>query len=170
MTIRNCILLILLLCPGLANALQPGDMAPAFERVPLHGGQPIALKHYRGKVVMVDFWASWCAPCRKSMPYFNELRARYRKQGFEILAVNLDGRIEQALRFLRDYPVDYPVVHDSGTLPERYGLQVMPTSYIIDRQGRVHDIHYGYKDSDKAEIQRVIERALEEKTHAENRT
>lgn len=145
-------------------------MAPAFERVPLHGGAPIALEDYRGKVVMVDFWASWCAPCRKSMPYFNELRAQYRKRGFEILAVNLDGRIDQALRFLKDYPVNYPVVHDSGVLPELYGLQVMPTSYIIDRQGRVHDIHYGFKNSDKAGIRRAIESALEEKSDAQNRT
>lgn len=153
----------LLLWCVVATAVMPNEPAPAFERVPLHGGQPISLEAYRGKVVVVDFWASWCGPCRKSMPFLNELRQQHHGKGFEVLAVNLDARVDEALRFLRDYPVDYPVVHDNGRLPELYGVPGMPTSYYIDRRGIVRFIHIGFDNSDKSDVRKVVLDLLEEK-------
>lgn len=144
-------------------ALAPNDQAPDFDRVPLQGGQPIALEDYRGRVVLVDFWASWCGPCRKSMPFLNKLRERYYPSGFEILAVNMDAYVDEALRFLKRYPVKYPVLRDTGSLPELYGVQVMPTSYLIDRKGIVRHIHYGFRAGDEVDITRAVARLLEER-------
>lgn len=158
---------VLFMLSSPAWAVRPGDMAPDFERVPLKGGAPVALQDYRGKVVVVDFWASWCGPCRKSMPFLSDLYKQHKPRGFEVLAVNLDSRVDEALRFLRDYPVQYPVLHDNGRLPELYGLVGMPTSFYIDRQGRVRFIHIGFDDGDQNDVREVVLGLLEEKYEQE---
>ncbi len=144
-------------------AAAPYQPAPLFERVPLRGGEPVSLADYRGKVVVVDFWASWCGPCRKSMPFLEELRKQHHARGFEVLAINLDARVDDALRFLRFYPVSYPVLRDTGTLPELYGVRGMPTSYYIDRRGVVRLIHIGFDDSDQSDVRKLVLDLLEEK-------
>ena len=150
------------LMAGSAQAADKGSLAPDFERPTLQGGPPVSLEDYRGKVVLVDFWASWCGPCRQSMPFLNSLRERYNPTGFEVLAVNVDTEVDEALRFLKRYPVSYPVLSDSGALPELYGLEVMPTSYLIDREGVVRHIHYGFRKGDEADISRAVKRLLGE--------
>ena len=163
MHIRTLIIsLVLLLRFGTAGAVMPNDVAPDFERVPLQGGQPIALSDYKGQVVVVDFWASWCAPCRKSMPHLEKLRQELKPRGFEVLAINVDARVEDALRFLKHVKVSYPVLRDTGSLPELYGLQVMPTSYIIDRQGVVRFMHIGFDNKPQPEVRAVILQLLGE--------
>lgn len=147
---------------GTASAVYPDQAAPAFERMPLQGGQPIALENYRGKVVVVDFWASWCGPCRKSMPFLDQLRRKHQNRGFEVLAINLDAHVDEALRFLRYFPVSYPVLRDTGALPELYGVQGMPTSFYIDRRGIVRFIHIGFSDGDKADVRKVVMKLLDE--------
>lgn len=138
------------------------DVAPTFERAPLAGGEPVALSAFRGQIVYLDFWASWCAPCRKSMPLMETFYQQYQSRGFTVLAINLDARIDEAQRFLREYPVSYPVLRDRGTLPALYGVEIMPTSYLIDRKGIVRYVHYGYRSGDADGIRQVIEQLLEE--------
>ena len=146
-----------------ALAVSVGQPAPAFERLPLKGGEPISLADYAGQVVYLDFWASWCGPCRQSMPLMNEMYEELAPQGFTVLAVNLDAYLEEALNFLKKHPVTYPVVRDTGgVLPKIYGMNGMPTAYLIDRQGQVRYIHHGFRRSDAPGIRQAVEALLKE--------
>lgn len=145
------------------SAASVGQPAPAFERIPLKGGEPIALENYLGQVVYLDFWASWCGPCRLSMPMLNKMYEELSGQGFTVLAVNLDAYIDEALKFLKKHPVTYPVVRDTGgVLPQLYGMNGMPTAYLIDRRGKVRYIHHGFKRGDMPEIRHAVETLLRE--------
>jgi len=147
-----------------AVAVSVGESAPQFTLPQLEGGKKLSLKNYRGKVVYLDFWASWCGPCRQSLPLMNELRAKLKGQGFEVVAVNLDEEPEAGLAFLKQFPVDYPVLSDTqGKTPEQYDVQGMPTSYLIDRKGNVQLVHIGFKKSDVAELEHQINQLLKKK-------
>lgn len=146
-----------------AAALQIGDTAPEFSRPRMSDNAAVALSDYRGKVVYVDFWAAWCEPCRQSMPALNRLRNSFREHGFEVLAVNLDQNRAWAERFLREHPVDYPIVLDpEGTVPVAYGVEKMPSGFFIDRKGRVREIHQGFHPSHVTRIRYVVETLLKE--------
>ena len=166
MTMRICVRLLLLAITcfftSQASAVAPQQIAPSFERVPLQGGAPVSLESFKGQVVYLDFWASWCGPCRKSMPFLESLRKAHHADGFEVLAINMDAYVDEALRFLRAYPVSYPVLRDTGSLPELYGVEVMPTSYLIDRNGIVRMVHYGFRNGDKTGIRKAVTQLLEE--------
>lgn len=155
---------LLLLTSPFTLALEPGDNAPDF-RLPLltQKGQ-LSLSSYRGKVVYVDFWASWCGPCRKSLPLLNGLRSELKGKGFEVLAVNLDEDIQDARTFLEDFPVSYPTLYDgAGKTPEAFGLRGMPTSYLIDRKGRIQAVHQGFRPGDISSIQAEVTELLKQK-------
>jgi thiol-disulfide isomerase/thioredoxin len=129
-------------------AVNVGDEAPAFKLPRLETQGDIQLKSYRGKVVYVDFWASWCGPCRLSLPELNTLRKKYRKQGFEVIAINLDEEKEDAMEFLKEFPVAYPTARDvKGTTPEKYGLR---------------GIHEGFKKSDSQALSTHIATLLKQ--------
>jgi thiol-disulfide isomerase/thioredoxin len=146
-----------------ALAVNVGDEAPAFKLPRLETQGDIQLKFYRGKVVYVDFWASWCGPCRLSLPELNTLRKKYRKQGFEVIAINLDEEKEEAMEFLKEFPVAYPTARDAeGTTPEKYGLRGMPTAYLVDRQGNINMIHEGFKKSDSQALSAHIATLLKQ--------
>lgn len=149
-------LAILILCVSTsAFAVSPGDMAPNFNLKNLATGKLDSLKKYRGKVVYLDFWASWCGPCRQSLPLLNELRQELNRKGFEVIAVNLDENLSDATKFLDQYPVQYPVLlNPKGTVPNKYKLPGMPTSYLIDRKGKVKKVHVGFKEADIADIRK----------------
>jgi len=134
-----------------AAAVAVGDGAPAISLPLLSSGDAStgSLAALRGKVVYLDFWASWCGPCRVSFPQLEQLRQELGPSGFEVLAVNVDEVESDALRFLEEIPVSYPVVHDdSGATPAAYGILGMPTGYLIDRDGVVRLVHQGYRRSD----------------------
>ncbi len=154
---KLAIAFFLLLSASWSLALSEGDSAPLFKAKSLTGGNVVELRSFRGKVVYLDFWASWCGPCRKSLPELNKLRAELAGRDFEVVAVNLDENAEDGLGFLKQFPVDYPIAADSsGKLPEAYGVEAMPTSYIIDQQGVVRMVHAGYRDGDIAEIKAKV--------------
>ncbi len=156
--------LLLALNASSAFALGVGDTAPNFKLPRLERSGDIQLKSYRGKVVYVDFWASWCGPCRLSLPVLNTLRKQYHQQGFEVIAINLDEEKEDAMAFLKEFPVAYPTARDKeGTTPEKYGLQGMPTAYLIDQKGKVSLIHEGFKKSDSEELSAYIATLLKNK-------
>ena len=132
-------------------AVEAGDGAPDVV-LPLlvdDGSASQSLAALRGKVVYLEFWASWCGPCRVSFPQLEQLRAELGPRGFEVLAVNVDEVEADARRFLQQVPVSYPVVRDaSGATPAAYGILGMPTGYLIDRDGLVRLVHQGYRRSD----------------------
>lgn len=145
---------------GLAAAgLTPGQPVPALE-LPEIGGEPgasISLADLSGKVVYLDFWASWCGPCRVSFPQLEALRTELGPRGFEVLAVNLDEFEADAHEFLEKVPVSYPVVRDAaGDSPARFGVLGMPTGFLIDRDGILRVIHQGYRKSDGPKLRQEI--------------
>ncbi len=124
---------------------------------------PVSLAAYRGKVVYVDFWASWCAPCRKSFPWMNDLQRRYGPRGLTIVAINVDKKQEAAQAFLADYSPQFTVAFDpTGMVAEAYRVWTMPSSYLIDRKGRLHSVHRGFFDADKLRIEEQIRQLLAE--------
>ena len=132
---------------------------PALE-LPAMAGEPgatMSLAELSGKVVYLDFWASWCGPCRVSFPQLEALRSELGPRGFEILAVNLDEFEADALAFLEQVPVSYPVVRDAaGDSPASFGVLGMPTGFLIDRDGILRLIHQGYRKSDGAKLRQEI--------------
>ncbi|HXG29487.1 MAG TPA: TlpA disulfide reductase family protein [Nevskiales bacterium] len=160
---RRALLILCLLASLGAEAATPGQPAPAFSAEALQGAGPIELAHYRGKVVLLDFWASWCPPCRQSLPAFERLRAEYGTAGFEVIAVNLDERPQDGLDFLKKYPVTYPTVRDpQGRLARLYDVRAMPMSYLIDRQGVLRQVHPGFNKKDLPRLRAAVAELLGE--------
>jgi thiol-disulfide isomerase/thioredoxin len=143
-----------------ALALEPGDVAPSFEAPRLGGGGTVSLEALRGKVVFVDFWASWCAPCLKSMPQLDALRKEFPADRFALIGVNVDSDLGAAKKLLGKRPVGYPSASDpEGRLPARFGLETMPSAYLIDADGVIRYVHRGFRDGD-IEVVRQRIRAL----------
>lgn len=143
-------------------ALKPGDRAPAFSAPLLDGKGNLSLGQYRGKVVYLDFWASWCAPCLTSIPLLEELRSEFPGDDFQVLAVNVDEDPDKARRFLSRVSVQYPSATDpAGRIPEIFGIETMPTSFIIDRQGVVRHVQKGFRESELDSIRSRIRELVE---------
>ena len=141
-----------------------GVAAPAFTlpAISNESGQ-LSLADLRGQVVYVDFWASWCGPCRLSLPAIDGLYQDLAAQGFTALAVSIDIVEDDALDFLKRYPVSYPVVIDiDSAIPRLYSVGGMPSGYLIDRQGMIREVHVGYKKGDERRLRRSIEALLAE--------
>jgi peroxiredoxin len=135
--------------PSAAGALQSGDAAPGFS-APTLSGPTLSLESYRGKVVFLDFWASWCAPCATSLPLLDALRREFGADGFQVVAVNVDRDPRKAEEFLTKRPVGYPSVSDpEGKLPVQFEVQTMPTSFLIDRKGVIRYVHRGFRKGDE---------------------
>jgi peroxiredoxin len=142
------------------RALELGDEAPAFSAPGLTGGT-VSLASYRGKVVYLDFWASWCGPCAKSLPALDQLRREFAPGDFQIVAVNLDRNPAVAARFLKQRPVGYPSAIDpKGSLPGAFGVEAMPTSFLIDRDGVVRYVHRGFRDTDVDPLRKQIQKLV----------
>lgn len=114
----------------------------------------VTLSELRGKAVLVDFWASWCGPCRQSFPWMNEMHQKFNSQGLEIIAINVDQEPELAQEFLRELPAQFTVAFDAeGTTPEAFGVMGMPSAYLIDRDGRIHSQHIGFHNEKRGEYE-----------------
>jgi thiol-disulfide isomerase/thioredoxin len=122
---------------------------------------PTELGPIEGKVIWVDFWASWCVPCRRSFPWMNAMQAKYGPQGLQIVAVNLDRERAPADKFLVETPADFTVRFDpEGKLAKQYQVQAMPSSYVLDASGAVIARHAGFRLADADEYERQIQDAL----------
>jgi thiol-disulfide isomerase/thioredoxin len=140
-----------------ASAVERGAPAPSFSAPALAGGGNVSLSAYHDKVVYLDFWASWCPPCLESLPQFEQLRAEFPANRFQIVAVNLDKDPAKARAFLAKHPVGYPSGSDpDGKIPGSFGLKTMPTSYLIDERGVVRYVHEGFRKGDLEEIRSQI--------------
>ena len=125
------------------------------------GEATLDLDAYRGKVVYLDFWASWCVPCRRSFPWLNEMRNKYGDDGFSVVAVNVDAERELAAGFLRETPATFDIIYDpAGEIAAQWELIGMPSSFIIDRDGKVASRHVGFRSDSlekyEAEIRRLL--------------
>jgi peroxiredoxin len=157
MRLRIVLAVALFAAAGTAFTVEPGATAPDFHLPPFSGTQPLSLSDYRGKVVLVDFWASWCSPCRQSLPLYNGLQADFAPADFAILAVGLDEDTADARAFLREHPVKYVALQDpKGDVAQAFGLKGMPSSYLIDRQGIVRYAHAGFEPRDIDALKREI--------------
>lgn len=148
---------------GSAKAAQQDQQAPECAAVVTETGGKLDISAYKNKVVLIDFWATWCPPCQKSMPFFNELHNQHLKDGFEIVAINVDEDSETAKAFLKTHPVDYKIAFDpSGNCPSVFDVKAMPASYLIDKTGKIRQIHLGFRDEDKSALSEQIEALLAE--------
>jgi peroxiredoxin len=153
----HLVLVLLLLGAMPVRALDVGDKAADFEAPVLGGERTLNLKQHRGKVVYLDFWASWCDPCQTALPLIEKLRGEFPKEKFQVLAVNVDKDTKAARKFLQRTPVGYPSVSDPrGKLPRLFGLETMPTSYLIDRNGVIRYVHKGFREEDIPELRAQI--------------
>lgn len=119
------------------------------------------LQEFHGKVVVLDFWASWCVPCRRSFPWMNSMQEKYADQGLVIIGVNLDAVATDAQAFLRETPADFRIISDpDGTLAREYDVIAMPTSYIFDRNGDLVTRHLGFKVRRQAEYEALLAETL----------
>lgn len=124
---------------------------------------PAELGELEGNVIWVDFWASWCAPCRRSFPWLNEMQGRYGAEGLQVIGVNVDKQRELADEFLTKTPAAFTISYDpEGRLAETFGVQAMPSSFLIDRSGNILARHYGFRLAESDEYERSIEAALVE--------
>jgi peroxiredoxin len=140
---------VLLSVPALAGT--PGAAAPQFSLAG-RGGQNVSLAQYKGQVVMINFWASWCGPCRQEMPLLESIYKKYNKLGFTMLGVNVEPDSNAANAWLKETPVSFPILYDTESkVSKLYDVAGMPTSVIIDRAGKVRMVHRSYRPGDENE-------------------
>ena len=142
--------------------LKKGDQFPNVKLEKLQGGGSVDLSAYKGKIVVVDFWASWCEPCKVEHPALNKLQAKYKDKGLVVLGVNLDENKADALTFLKDHPVSLELVHDGAkkALTEKLEIEVMPTSFILDKTGKIAVRHEGFRAGDEKKIEKEVANLL----------
>ena len=139
-----------------------GQKAPDFSVQNILNGKHLSLKHYKGQVVYLDFWASWCKPCLKSFPFMEQLKQKYSNRGLVVIAVGLDENPKDLMAFLeRADPTSFVVAHNGkGDIASRYDVQVMPSSYLIGRDGKIKLRHLGFDTRDQEKLQQIIEKSL----------
>jgi len=136
-----------LLAASVSQAAMPpvGSVAPDFT-LKSNGGKNLKLSEFRGQVVMINFWATWCGPCREELPLLNRIQEQYRKAGFKLLGVNIDDRPEAAQAMARNLGIRFPILFDTDKrVSRRYDVNAMPSTLLIDRDGKVRYLHLGYR-------------------------
>jgi thiol-disulfide isomerase/thioredoxin len=146
-----------------AEAAEAAHTAPNCTLTALGDGQGYDLQRFRGRVLYVDFWASWCGPCGQSFPFMNQLHHELADSGLQVVAVNLDEQPEDAKDFLARHPAHFAVATDaSGSCPRDFGVQAMPTSYLIDRRGVIRHVHLGFRPGETGEVRALLRQLLAE--------
>ncbi|SET17187.1 TlpA disulfide reductase family protein [Thalassotalea agarivorans] len=121
------------------------------------------LEQHQGKVVFVDFWASWCLPCREAMPWLNEMQSQHTEKNFQVISINLDAEKQYADEFLNEFPASFPVIFDSeGETAQAYQLKGMPSSYIYDKTGKLVAVHQGFNQDKKQQFEQEIKTLIEQ--------
>lgn len=155
------LLMVIGFLPGSAYSVEVDQMAPNFSVQNLLDGKPVSLEQLKGKVVYLDFWASWCPPCLKSFPFMEQLKQKYSKQGLVVIAISLDEKVEDAWDFLYQTQASFIIAHNiRGDIATLYDVQAMPSTYLIGRDGKIKLRHLGFNTGDTDELQRIIESFL----------
>ncbi|HYL72040.1 MAG TPA: TlpA disulfide reductase family protein [Candidatus Dormibacteraeota bacterium] len=135
--------------PALAGS--EGGPAPGFS-LDSRAGSQVSLAQYKGQVVMINFWASWCGPCRQEMPLLESIYKKYSKMGFTMIGVNVEPDSNAANEWLKQTPVSFPILYDKDSkVSKLYDVSGMPSTVIIDRSGKLRMLHRGYKPGDENE-------------------
>jgi peroxiredoxin len=163
---KHVLFLLLIVSVGFsmknALALDVGDKVPAclLKKVDASNAE-INLSQFKGQVLYVDFWASWCAPCAQSFPFMNKLDSNLKQAGLQIVAVNLDEKREDAQQFLNKTAANFTVASDADKqCAKDFNVQAMPSTYLIDRKGVVRYVHLGFRAGEVTELQRMTEKLL----------
>jgi len=152
----------LVLLAGTAFAADAGGPAPSFTLAALTG-QQAALSQYKGQVVMVNFWATWCGPCQQEMPLLDQMYKKYKPAGFTLIGVNVDKEAPPVRELMARKPVSFPVLLDpANQVSKAYHVDEMPSSVLIDRKGEIRYIHRGYRPGDENEYQDRIRQLIRE--------
>lgn len=162
-TLRTALGLVLAAASAAAPAaLTTSTLAPDFTLARMGGGN-LRLQEQRGQVVMVNFWATWCAPCREEMPHLDRLYQKYRASGFVLLGVNVDDDVGNAVALAQKLGVRFPVLLDTDKKVSRlYDLNAMPSTVLIDRDGRVRHVHRGYQSGYENTYEKLVRDLLKE--------
>jgi thiol-disulfide isomerase/thioredoxin len=153
-------LVALALIVSSARALGPGDTPPAID-LPDLDGKTVDLRKLRGSVVILDFWASWCDPCKEAMPVLDGFHQKYAKDGLVVVGVNIDSSTKKMTRFLEASPVGFRVVHDRKLgVASKYKPPEMPSTYFIGRNGKLQHVHEGYEKADGPKLESQIKTLL----------
>ena len=153
---------MLLFTQPAAAILQKGEPAPPIKLVTT-SGQPITLNNYKGYVLVMDFFATWCIPCKESIPHLNSLKQKYGKQGLQILGVSVDeGNDREVKSFIAERRISYPVAVAGEEMQNDYGLRSIPTVYVINKKGMVAEKFQGYSDQTAKAMEDTIKRLLAE--------
>jgi peroxiredoxin len=161
--VRRCVMATIL-ATATVFAAAGGDTgpAPAFSLATVSGEQA-TLSQYKGQVVLVNFWATWCGPCQQEMPLLEQMYKKYQPAGFTLIGVNVDKEASPVKALLARRPVSFPVLLDpANEVSKAYHVDEMPSSVIIDRKGQIRYIHRGYKPGDENEYQDRIRQLIRE--------
>ena len=152
---RSLLFGLLFSVPAIADELAPDFTLPG-------NNQTVSLSALRGKVVYVDFWASWCQPCRQSFPWMNRMQQQYQEQGLVVVGINLDKSRALSDEFLKKVPAEFTLAYDpEGKIASAYHVKGMPSSYLIDRQGRIQNTHIGFREETSGDMESAIRAQLE---------
>jgi peroxiredoxin len=158
--IAGMVAAVILALPAVAAA--PSGPAPQFT-LPSKAGSDVSLGQYKGQIVMINFWASWCVPCRQEMPMLEDIYKKYNKLGFTLIGVNVEPDSKAADDWLKQTPVSFPVLYDKESkVSKMYNVSGMPTTVIIDRKGNVRYRHISYKPGDEGEYLNTIRAMVRE--------
>jgi peroxiredoxin len=158
--IAGIVAALVIALPAVATA--PSGPAPSFS-LTSKGGSQVNLAQFKGQVVMINFWASWCGPCRQEMPLLEDIYKKYNKLGFTLLGVNVEPDSKAADDWLKQTPVSFPILYDKdSTVSQMYDVSGMPSTVIIDRKGNLRMLHHGYKPGDENEYLNSIRTLIRE--------
>jgi len=154
--------LVSLMCVSLAGAAAVKGPAPNFTLKSMNG-KNLKLSEMTGNVVLINFWASWCGPCREEMPLLNALHKKYAPLGFTVWGVNVEEQLDGARGFLSNVPVDFPILLDNeNKVSKQYKVVAMPTTVVVDRDGNMRYLHEGYKPGDEKKYRKMVKKLVRE--------
>jgi len=152
-------LIVVVLLSFSSFSFSAGGPAPGFSLSGKSGN--VSLSDYSDQVIYVDFWASWCVPCRKSFPWMNQMQSKYGDLGFQVIAINLDKERDLADQFLKVVPATITIAYDpEGEVATKYQVRGMPSSYLIGRDGKIHFEHLGFRENKTSEMENQIKKLI----------
>lgn len=167
MIIRALFLVFLFSQTVSAGVLKEKDTFPSVKlpvistRQPNSKGSELSISSFKGNVVLIDFWASWCEPCKVALPAYNKLYEKYSKKGLAVWGVNVDDDKAEGQSFMKEHPMKFPVSYDVGKkLIKKVGVKTMPTSFLIGKDGKVHHIHEGFREGDEKDLEKLLKKLL----------